>query len=159
MLVLNPALERPHDPSLEQRGDLVDARHDDVGRIGAAADDGDLVAVAGVLEPAVARPSWTTLPGSTALRTKDIRLSAETSPTSRRRTRPKPSFSTAIATMALRSVWPRPPRGHRCRFRRLPPRRTGGRAQAGPWRAATCAATSRPCDSFRSPAPAGAPAP
>ena len=45
------ALVRADQPSLEERGDVVDARHDLVTRIATAADDGDLVLVAGAANP------------------------------------------------------------------------------------------------------------
>src|SRR3954463_11846213 len=64
VLVLYPALERSHEPSLEQRSDPVDTRHDDMGRIGAAAEDGDLGVAAGVLESAGTRPSARLDPGA-----------------------------------------------------------------------------------------------
>lgn len=43
LLVLDAALVRADQPSLEERGDVVDARHDLVSRIATAVDDGDLV--------------------------------------------------------------------------------------------------------------------
>lgn len=57
MLVLDAALQRSHEPPLEQRGDLVDARHDDVSRIGAGADDGDRMPVASRRQTGIAAPA------------------------------------------------------------------------------------------------------
>ena len=57
MLVLDAALVRADQPSLEERGDVVDARHDLVSRIATAADDSDLMLVAGRRQPGIAAPS------------------------------------------------------------------------------------------------------
>jgi len=57
MLVLNAALVSTEQPPLEKRSNGVDSRHDIVGRLRAAADDGDLVAVAGRRQPGIAAPS------------------------------------------------------------------------------------------------------
>ncbi len=42
MPMLHAALMGSHQPSFEQRGNVVNAGHDHVGRIGATADDGEL---------------------------------------------------------------------------------------------------------------------
>ena len=57
MLVLDAALMRSDQPSLEQRRDVVNAGHDLVGRIETAADDGDLMLVAGRRQPSIAAPA------------------------------------------------------------------------------------------------------
>ena len=47
MLMLDATLVSADQPSLEQRGDEVDARHDFVRWVGAAAEDRDLMLVTG----------------------------------------------------------------------------------------------------------------
>ena len=57
MPVLDAALMRSHQPSLEQRGDVMNAGHDHVGRIGTTADDGDLMLVAQRRQASIAAPT------------------------------------------------------------------------------------------------------
>lgn len=55
--LLDAALKRAHEPALEQRGDVMDARHEFVRRIGRAADHRNAMTVAGGLEAVVAFPA------------------------------------------------------------------------------------------------------
>jgi hypothetical protein len=57
MLMLDAALVGANQPSLEQRGDEVDARHDFVSRVGAAADDSGLMLIASRRQSRVTAPS------------------------------------------------------------------------------------------------------
>src|SRR5512132_451157 len=57
MLVLDAALMGSHQPSLEQRGHVMNAGHDHVSRIETAADDGDLMLVAQRRQVSIAAPA------------------------------------------------------------------------------------------------------
>ncbi len=57
MPMLHAALMGSHQPSFEQRGNVVNAGHDHVGRIGATADDGDSMLVAQRRQASVAAPT------------------------------------------------------------------------------------------------------
>src|SRR5208337_3146623 len=57
MLMLDAALVSTDQPSLEQRGDEVDARHDFVRRVGAAAEDRDLMLVTGRRQSGITPPA------------------------------------------------------------------------------------------------------
>ena len=55
--MLDATLVSTDQPSLEQRGDEVDARHDFVRRVGAAAEDGDLMLVTGRRQSGITPPA------------------------------------------------------------------------------------------------------
>ena len=57
MLMLDATLVSADQPSLEQRGDEVDARHDFVRRVGAAAENRDLMLVTGRRLSGIAPPA------------------------------------------------------------------------------------------------------
>ena len=57
MPVLDAALMGSHQPSLEQRGNVMNAGHDHVGRIGTTADDGDSMLVAQRRQARIAAPT------------------------------------------------------------------------------------------------------
>ncbi len=57
MRMLNAALVSSDQPSFEQRGHEVDARHDFVSRIGAIAYDADVVPITSRRQPVVATPA------------------------------------------------------------------------------------------------------
>ena len=57
MLILDTTLERTEPPPLEQRGDVMDARHDLVGLFGASADHRDTVGIACIRKSSVASPA------------------------------------------------------------------------------------------------------
>jgi len=57
MLMLDATVERPHEPSLEQRGHHVNSRHQFMCSFGAAADGGDLVPVTQCCQTGVTPPA------------------------------------------------------------------------------------------------------
>ena len=57
MLMLDATLVSTDQPSLEQRGDEVDARHDFVRRVGAVAEDRDLMLVTGRRQSGITPPA------------------------------------------------------------------------------------------------------
>src|SRR5271166_6020829 len=57
MLMLDATLVSTDQPSLEQRGDEVDARHDFVRRVGAVAEDRDLMLVTGRRQSGITSPA------------------------------------------------------------------------------------------------------
>lgn len=57
MLMLDAALERTEQPSLQQRSNFMDARHDLMGRFGAGADHRDAVGIACVRKSRIASPA------------------------------------------------------------------------------------------------------
>src|SRR5664279_3904705 len=57
MLMLDATVERSHEPSLEQRGDLVNPRHQFMGCFGSAADRTDVVSVTQRGQTGVAPPT------------------------------------------------------------------------------------------------------
>src|SRR5580700_8989230 len=57
MLMLDATLVSTDQPSLEQRGDEVDARHDFVRRVGAVAEDRDLMLVTGCRQSGITSPA------------------------------------------------------------------------------------------------------
>lgn len=111
MLLLNTTLKRTEQPSLEQRGDVMYARHDFVSLFVPATNDSNAMLVARSREPRIAFPTVgvncrAVAPGSTVSRMKSSRLSAETSLTRFSRIRPitRPVFSAAITTMDFFSI-------------------------------------------------------
>jgi hypothetical protein len=110
MLMLNTTLKSAEKPSFEQRGEVMNARHDFVSWFVPAADDCQVMFVTyrrmvRITSPSVGVNGHARL---TFSRMKSRRLSAETSLTRFSRMRPmaRPFFSAAITTMDFSSISP-----------------------------------------------------
>ncbi len=165
MPMLHAALMGSHQPSFEQRGNVVNAGHDHVGRIGATADDGELDAgsptSAGERSRSNRQCGW-----SIRARRWPERRGSGCPPIRRRRgadgcgqchdrfslppRRQRPCPRSDVRACPLP--------GRRRKSRRSRSHRRGNRGQGGPSPGAVYAARSRPSRSCPDRAPAGGPA-